>query len=142
MKELDTYIVEKLKLNKDTKDENLINDSFVDEIVELCGIVIKKRDGLWQAIKDLLYEFNITEENIEIYCNNTLNLSNRYKEINFDFKHNKYVSKIFFGYMTKKLPTGITLKFDPFIITKIYNGFIILYQEKNYGDYKIYITKK
>ena len=32
MKKLDTYIVEKLKLNKDTKDENLIDDSFVDGI--------------------------------------------------------------------------------------------------------------
>lgn len=141
MKELDTYIVEKLKLNKDTKDENSENDAFVDEIVELCGIVIKKRNGLWQAIKDLLYKFNITEENIEIYCNNTIRLSNRYKEINFDFKHNKYVSKIVFGYMAKKLPAGIALRFDPFTIIKIHNGFILLYQDYHNG-YKIYITKK
>ena len=140
MKKLDTYIVEKLKLNKDTKDEN---DAFVKDLMELCGMRNTSNENAFNVIKDALYKYKITEDNIEIYCNDTVSLHNRYKENNFNFENNKYVSKIIFGYMSKSIlnPKGIVFSTNLFQIEEINNGFIIVYQKYN-DNYKIYITKK
>lgn len=143
MKELDTYIIEKLKLNKDTKDENPENDAFVKDLMKLCGMRTTSNESVFNIIKDALYKYKITEDNIEIYCNDIVSLHNRYNEIKFNSENNKYVSKIIFGYMSKSIlnPNGIVFSTHLFKIKEINNGFIVIYQKYN-DNYKIYITKK
>lgn len=143
MKELDTYIVEKLKLNKDTKDENSENDAFVKDLMKLCGMRNTFNESVFNVIKDALYKYKITEDNIEIYCNDTVSLHNRYNEIKFNYENNKYASKIIFGYMSKSIFNSNSIVFSayPFKIGEINNGFIVIYQKYN-DNYKIYITKK
>lgn len=143
MKELDTYIIEKLKLNKDIKDEEPLHNIFINSVVELCGI---KQDNeiLYNAIRDALYEYDINEKNIEIYCNSKFDLSNRYKDNNINFKNNEYVSKIHFVIVrafNNSIVNNIIFKKYPFTILSGKNGFVVSYQKYN-DHYKIYIMKK
>jgi len=141
MKHINIYILEKLKLNKDIKSEESSNNTFIDSIVELCGIN-KDDDVLYNGIRDALYEYGINEKNIEIYCNSKFDLSNKYKDNNINFKNNEYVSKIIFdvvGVFISSKINDIIFKKYPFSIFSCKNGFVVSYQK--YGDkYKIYIA--
>lgn len=73
MKDINLYIVEKLKINKDTKDDTINTDTVVACIMDICNL-----DPFNSNCKDIFYELDVwAQENklsefigkVNCYCN-------------------------------------------------------------------------
>ena len=148
MKDINNYILEKLKINKDSKPAD-INKEFLQDIVDLCGFDDKDINIYKREIENDLYKYHINEKNIKIYASSVLALSNRYHDLNYDYKKNKYINEIIYPqFDSKNILNNLHLDNNSIIMTlngfKSYwckDGFVIKFYHNEVDQYKIYITK-
>lgn len=146
MKEFNLYITEKLKINKNTHIDNKEEKEFVYDILTLCGIK-SDLDFFYKELSNRFYELDICEENMGIYCDSSLTLFNRYKEVNIvkvSPDSVKYFDTITFDkdYINSlNLNATLICNKYPFKILFIKKGLVIKYQKYD-EKYTIYITKK
>ena len=140
MKDINNYILEKLKINKDSKTAD-INKEFLQDIVDLCGFDNKDMNIYKREIENDLYKYHINEKNIKIYASSVLN---------YDYKKNKYINEIIYPqFDSKKILNNLHLDNNSIIMTlngfKSYwckDGFVIKFYHNEADQYKIYITKR
>ena len=117
---IDDYIVEKLKLNKDTKSETMNPDSMAKHIVDIIG----------------LKGYGTINKKIENWCNQTKNVSSL-----LIYTTEKYLSDVNMHPINRKLISVISSSELDNMINKIYDE-VNLNIAFNNGDTRIYTSKE
>ena len=142
MKGITSYITEKLKINKDSRDSN---NEFISYVLDITGMGrdINDLDIYYGAIRDQLYINHINSKyNLVIKCNSRFDLHKRYDDINLNWTD--YDSNIDFVKNLNGIDTPkecIVLNKYPFKIYSIKEGIFIRYQRFN-DNYNILIEIK
>ena len=142
MKGITSYITEKLKINKDSRDSN---NEFISYVLDITGMGrdINDLDIYYGVIRDQLYINHInSKDNLVIKCNSRFDLHKRYDDINLNWTD--YDSNIDFVKNLNGIDTPkecIVLNKYPFKIYSIKEGIFIRYQRFN-DNYNILIEIK
>ena len=142
MKGITSYITEKLKINKDSRDSN---NEFISYVLDITGMGrdINDLDIYYGVIRDQLYINHInSKDNLVIKCNSRFDLHKRYDDINLNWTD--YDSNIDFVKNLNGIDTPkecIVLNKYPFKIYSIKEGIFIRYQRFN-DNYNILIERK
>lgn len=120
MKKINNYIVEKLKLNKDTKAETMNPDSMAKHIVDIIG----------------LKGYGTINKKIENWCNQTKNVSSL-----LIYTTKEYLSDVNMPLTNRKFISVISSSELDNMINKIYDepNFDVAF---NNGDTRIYTSKE